>query len=653
MLLNIALSVLSLPVLAWTVYLAVLAILSRASVPPSTSAPAGTNFDIIVPAHDEESGIARTVESLLATDYPTAMRRVIVVADNCTDRTEARAQAAGAAVITRDDPSRRGKGHALAFAFERSLRERFAGALVVVDADTRVTANLLRAFDARLRGGAAAVQAEYCVANPDASWRTRLMHVAFTLFHDVRSRARDRLGVSTGLRGNGMAFSAALLEEVPHEAFSLVEDVEYGIRLGLAGRRVEYAGDARVYGDMVSTEVASRSQRRRWEGGRWALAKRYAPLLVRLGLQRRDRVLLDLAADLLVPPLTYVAVATASGAALAGAWLLLGRGVWWSVAPWCIAASALVVYVVRGAWLARLGPRVILDALWVPAYLVWKILLALRPLRTPDGEWVRTARPETGESSSKRLTIGTLPVDPVTRQGALERVAELVSRAGGGVVFTPNVDHVVIAEKHVRFRDAYARADLSLADGVPLLWAARLLGRPLPEKVSGSDFVPLLLERAAERGWRVYLLGGAPGVAALARDKLLEWMPSLQVVGVDAPRIEPGDSPELRDLIVERIRAASPDIVLVALGAPKQELWIDEVRDTLRPAVLLGVGASLDFVAGTVVRAPRWMSNAGFEWLFRLNSEPRRLWRRYLVRDPKFLFILGRALGARATGAPE
>ena len=185
---------------------------------------------------------------------------------------------------------------------------------------------------------------------------------------------------------------------------------------------------------------------------------------------------------------------------------------------------------------------------------------------------------------------------------------------------------------------------------MPLLWAARLLGKPLPEKVSGSDFVPPLLERAAERGWRVYLIGGAPGVAALARDKLLERMPSLQVVGVDAPRIEPGDAPELRDPIVERIRAASPDIVLVALGAPKQEIWIDEVRDTLRPAVLLGVGASLDFVAGTAVRAPRWMSNAGLEWLFRLNSEPRRLLRRYLVRDPKFLFILGRALGARVAG---
>jgi N-acetylglucosaminyldiphosphoundecaprenol N-acetyl-beta-D-mannosaminyltransferase len=295
---------------------------------------------------------------------------------------------------------------------------------------------------------------------------------------------------------------------------------------------------------------------------------------------------------------------------------------------------------------------VILDLLWVPVYMVWKILLTLRASPARGGDWVRTAR-EGDRSRAGRVTIGTLPVDPVTRLRALEIVEELVRGGRGGVVFTPNVDHVVIADKDARFRDAYSRVSLSLADGVPLLWAARLMGKPLPEKVSGSDFVPLLLERAADRGWRVYFLGGAPGVAALARDRLLEQMPRLKVVGVDAPHIDPGDPPELRASIVERIRAATPDIVLVALGAPKQEVWIDEVRDLLGPAVLLGVGASLDFVAGTVLRAPRWMSNAGLEWLFRVSREPRRLWRRYVVRDPKFLVILARAVGARTRGASE
>jgi N-acetylglucosaminyldiphosphoundecaprenol N-acetyl-beta-D-mannosaminyltransferase len=251
------------------------------------------------------------------------------------------------------------------------------------------------------------------------------------------------------------------------------------------------------------------------------------------------------------------------------------------------------------------------------------------------------------------LTLGPLRVDALTAEDALHALEELLRDGAGGAVFTPNVDHVVLADENPRMREAYARASISLADGMPLLWAARLLGRPLPEKVSGSDFVPVLLERAAQRGWRVYFLGGAPGVAALARDKLRESLPQLEVVGVDAPMINVDDPAERRAEIVARIRATKPDLVFVALGAPKQEIWIDQARADLRPAVLLGVGASLDFVAGTIPRAPRWISQVGLEWAFRLSREPKRLWRRYLVRDPKFLVIVGRALMDRALSRRE
>jgi N-acetylglucosaminyldiphosphoundecaprenol N-acetyl-beta-D-mannosaminyltransferase len=238
-------------------------------------------------------------------------------------------------------------------------------------------------------------------------------------------------------------------------------------------------------------------------------------------------------------------------------------------------------------------------------------------------------------------------IDAVTFEGALDAVESMVAAGRGGAVFTPNVDHVMIAHEDARMRDAYSRVDLSLPDGMPLLWASRLLGQPLPEKVSGSDFTPRLLERAAARGWRVYFLGGAPGVAATARDRLVEQLPSLQVVGVDAPRFQVTDSRESQRELVAAIRATRPDIVLVAFGAPKQEVWIDLARDELRPAVLLGIGASLDFIAGTVPRAPRWMSSNGLEWLFRLWREPGRMWRRYLVRDSRFVLVLGRALVSR------
>ncbi len=395
MLVNVVLVVASLPVAVWTAYLGALALLSgdnrRVAGAAESDAPQ-TKFDIVVPAHNEELGIAATVASLLAVDYPEAMRRLVVVADNCSDATAARATAAGARVLERTDAVLRGKGYALAHAFERSLADGVADAVVVVDADTKVTPNLLRAFDARIRTGASAVQAEYCVANPEASWRTRLMHIGFTLFHDVRSRARERLEVSAGLRGNGMAFAVPVLREVPHDAFSIVEDVEYGIRLGRAGHRVYYAGDARVFGDMVSSETASRSQRSRWEGGRLALARRHAFSLLAAGLRQRSLVLVDLAFDLLVPPLTYVVLATFVGTVTAVGWLAFGHGAPWALAPWLFACFGLGLYIVRGIWLARVGPRAILDLTWAPIYMVWKVALAIRASASRERGWVRTAR---------------------------------------------------------------------------------------------------------------------------------------------------------------------------------------------------------------------------------------------------------------------
>jgi N-acetylglucosaminyldiphosphoundecaprenol N-acetyl-beta-D-mannosaminyltransferase len=250
----------------------------------------------------------------------------------------------------------------------------------------------------------------------------------------------------------------------------------------------------------------------------------------------------------------------------------------------------------------------------------------------------------------RRIQIGQLPIDALTFPEALDAIEGLVGR--GGTVFTPNVDHVVQAEEDLAFRAAYASASLSLADGAPVVWAARALGAPVPEKVSGSDLVLPLMERAARRGYRVYLLGAAPGVAEAAARRFRDM--GVDVCGVDAPVLRnPGD-PRERGPIVERLRAAAPDLVLVAFGAPKQELFIHAIRDQLGGAAALGIGASLDFVAGTARRAPRWMSQCGLEWLHRLVREPRRLWRRYLVRDPKFVLIVWRQLtGKRPVLLPQ
>jgi N-acetylglucosaminyldiphosphoundecaprenol N-acetyl-beta-D-mannosaminyltransferase len=244
--------------------------------------------------------------------------------------------------------------------------------------------------------------------------------------------------------------------------------------------------------------------------------------------------------------------------------------------------------------------------------------------------------------------MGQVPVNALRFSDALDAVEQLI-RTGGGAVFTPNVDHVVLAEYDVAFRAAYRRAELSLADGQPVVWASRLFTNSVPDKVSGSDLLLPLLKRAALRGWRVFLLGGAPKVAQRAAELLRE-QHAVDVVGIASPRVTTPPADELLDALADSLREARADLVVVALGAPKQELLIDALKDRVRPATLVGVGAALDFLVGRVARAPPWMSGFGLEWLYRLLKEPRRLWRRYLLRDPAFFGIVLRQLWSQRVG---
>ena len=389
------------PVLAAAGYLAALAVVARRI--PAPPRRTDVRFDVVVPAHDEESGIATTVASLRAVDYPADRFRVLVVADNCGDGTAERARAAGATVIVRDDARRRGKGYALDAAYRRSLADGCAEAVVIVDADTRVSPELLGAFAARIRAGAEAVQGEYAVANGGDSWRTSLMTVAFTLFHTVRSLARERLALSCGLRGNGMCFAASLLRRLPAGAYSIVEDVEYGLALGRAGVRVWYAPEARVWSDMPARASGARSQRERWEGGRRALARAYAWPLVREAFRRGDRVIWDLAIDLAVPPLSEIALAAVAGTGVAA--LLFAAGVAGAVgvACWLAALVALAVYVARGLVLSGEGWRGVRALAAAPAYAIWKLaLLVVRRPPASESEWVRTPRDPLLTGGSKR-----------------------------------------------------------------------------------------------------------------------------------------------------------------------------------------------------------------------------------------------------------
>ena len=248
--------------------------------------------------------------------------------------------------------------------------------------------------------------------------------------------------------------------------------------------------------------------------------------------------------------------------------------------------------------------------------------------------------PRAGASARSRVRLGRLWVDVLTREAALGAIAQLVRGGAGGQVFTPNLDHILLAERRARFRGAYRRASLSLVDGMPLVWASRWLGLALPERISGADLIDPVCAKAAAHGWRVFLLGGAPGTAEAAARRLTA-RHGVTIVGCAAPRIDV-DHPELDTMLVAEVRAARPDVLFVALGSPKQELWIDQWATALAPVVLIGVGAGLDFIAGRVQRAPAIIGRLGFEWLFRLVMEPRRLWRRYLVDGPPGLLALWR-----------
>lgn len=378
----------ALPLCAYLGYLAFLAFEKR----NMSYGEAQTQFAIVVPSHNEQDNIEATIESLGAVDYPESMRKIIVVADNCIDQTAEVARRSGAIVWERVDDLDKGKGYALHFAFDKILQDGNYGAVVVVDADTVVSKNLLRSFDARLTNGEHAIQAEYGVRNVHSSWRTKLMAIALGMFHRTRFLARERLGVSVGLRGNGMCFSTELLVKQPHTAFSVVEDVEYGIKIGLAGIRVAFAQDAKVLGEMVSSAKDSVSQRQRWEGGRLLLVKKYLPSLLKSAIKNQSALHWDLSLDIIVPPLSYIVVLTTIGVLLEATLVFIFNEIHISLYLWSAAIMGLVLYILRGVQHSGLGLYGIVVLMYAPFYVMWKILIA-RPFGAKGTTaWVRTKR---------------------------------------------------------------------------------------------------------------------------------------------------------------------------------------------------------------------------------------------------------------------
>jgi N-acetylglucosaminyldiphosphoundecaprenol N-acetyl-beta-D-mannosaminyltransferase len=223
-------------------------------------------------------------------------------------------------------------------------------------------------------------------------------------------------------------------------------------------------------------------------------------------------------------------------------------------------------------------------------------------------------------------------VDQIDLDAAVERMRAFLHSGSAHQIATVNLDFLKIAERNTAFRAAINQADLAVADGMPLVWASRLKGQPLPRRITGFDLVLEACRLAAETGGGVFLLGAAPGVADAAARALEARFPGLRIAGTYSPPF--GDlSAEENETILRLIRESSPSVVFTALGAPRQDLWIRDNLDRLETRVAMGVGCVFDVLVGNMKRAPQWMQRTGLEWSFRLAQEPKRLWRRYVVND--------------------
>lgn len=244
------------------------------------------------------------------------------------------------------------------------------------------------------------------------------------------------------------------------------------------------------------------------------------------------------------------------------------------------------------------------------------------------------------EVKMSRIKFLNTEIDNLNMDEAIEAIDKLIVEKQNSYVVTPNVDHILRLEDDKEFAEIYENASLRLTDGMPLVWISKMKHTPIKEKVSGSDMFPRVCELAAKKGYSVFLLGAAEGIAAKAAQNLQNKFPGLKIAGTYSPSYGFEKKEKEVNKIIKMINESKPDVLAVGLGSPKQEKFIYKYKDKLNVPVSLAIGASIDFEAGNKKRAPRFMQKAGLEWLYRLCKEPRRMFMRNLtsVRIVKIIF---------------
>jgi cellulose synthase/poly-beta-1,6-N-acetylglucosamine synthase-like glycosyltransferase len=352
---------------------------ARPSAAPSASRL--PRLAVVIPAHNEGASIRACLQSIRACCRFDELATLFVVADNCTDDTAAVASAAGAHVLVRNDDRLRGKGHALHFAFTRLGQRSYFDAFLVIDADTEAAPNLLEEVATAFHNGAGAVQCAYLVSEPDRFARFDLALRAFNL---VRPKGRSRLGLSAGILGNGFAISAQTLARVPYTADSVVEDLEYHLRLVEQGIRVQFLESTTVRGAMPATQAGRVTQRARWEGGRLRMLRERGAEIAG-GWLFGNRALGEVLLELLTLPLAYHSLLLLAALLIPSS---LGRGL--ALAG----AAVLLAHLLTAIGHGKSPRRDLATILSVPLYVLWKLRQIPATLRASGrrAAWVRTAR---------------------------------------------------------------------------------------------------------------------------------------------------------------------------------------------------------------------------------------------------------------------
>ena len=356
------------------------------------------NIGILIPAHNESFEIAKTVRSIKNTlNYPESHFNIIVIADNCQDDTAQLARDAGAQAVERSDLSAKGKGQALDWFFKSQKEIHLeCDAVVIIDADTIPHPDFLNEISQSLScNGVDVVQGFYGVSNPQANWRTALASAALSVFHHIRPAGRNQMGGTAGLKGNGMAFRTKIVETYGWPAYSRVEDIEYSLQLLLDGVLVHYNPDAIVYAEMASGSRQAVTQRKRWEGGRLDLLKKYLPALIKAFMRNRKSCYLDGIMELLIPPLSLLVMGQMVMLVISLIISLFPLNLWGGYPQiWIIFLCITVCYIFSGLILRRAPFYVWRSLFFAPFFIMWKIPLYFSLIKNSKEKttWERTQR---------------------------------------------------------------------------------------------------------------------------------------------------------------------------------------------------------------------------------------------------------------------